>query len=263
METRTWAFIDKSEWLRGPWDSEPDKKQWTDPTTGLPCMIRRGPPGALCGYVGVPEGHPAFARSCSKVDNIEVHWGLTYSDFCEAGEPEHGICHIPSPGEPDRVWWFGFDCAHAGDLTPAPMYCFASRSNEAYRDFGYVTAECTRLAAQLSAMRGPKGLPSAVVDRTAALHEIAEALVSKVGANAAPASHWIETIEAVEVAARKAGYVIARPINLDLVARIDAYLATVPAGRTLYEGHPDVLLAEAREALCAPISNPETEATNE
>ena len=24
------------------------------------------------------------------------------------------ICHIPGPGRPKDVWWFGFDCAHSG-----------------------------------------------------------------------------------------------------------------------------------------------------
>ena len=99
-------------------------------------------------------------------------------------------------------------------------------------------------------------IPSPSLSRPDALRRIAEAFVSKVGANAAPWLRWYDTIEGVEVAARKAGYVLARPTNPDLVARIDAYLASIPAGRTVYEGHPDVLLAEARDALCTPIVAP-------
>lgn len=52
--------IDKSQWGDGPWQSEPDKIQWQDEATGLPCLIVRGPVGALCGYVGVPKTHPAY-----------------------------------------------------------------------------------------------------------------------------------------------------------------------------------------------------------
>lgn len=47
------GVVDKSGWARGVWDSEPDKIQWQDAETGLPCLIVRGPVGALCGYVGV------------------------------------------------------------------------------------------------------------------------------------------------------------------------------------------------------------------
>ena len=53
------SFIDKSTWTRGPWDSEPDRVEWRDPASGYACLALRGPVGAWCGYVGVPEGHPA------------------------------------------------------------------------------------------------------------------------------------------------------------------------------------------------------------
>jgi hypothetical protein len=26
---------------------------------------------------------------------------------------------VPNPGEPDDVWWFGFDCAHCDDMSPS------------------------------------------------------------------------------------------------------------------------------------------------
>lgn len=59
MQYREWRFVDKSTWGPGPWADEPDKVQWQDETTGLPCMVRRGSPeiGVWCGYVGVAEGH--------------------------------------------------------------------------------------------------------------------------------------------------------------------------------------------------------------
>lgn len=81
MTDSEWTYVDKSAWPRGEWDGEPDKKQWTDPATGLPCLIVRNPGGALCGYVGVSAGHPAFEKNWDAV-NVDVHGGLTFADKC-------------------------------------------------------------------------------------------------------------------------------------------------------------------------------------
>src|SRR5215510_304522 len=158
--------VDKSDWQRGEWDGEPDKIQWPDEATGLPCLIVRGPIGALCGYVGVPTSHPLHGKNYDDC-HVDVHGGLTFAHGCaeitrekweawrtrllssahqdEAKKYPHGdaakrlkewaagldsyeawgersharhICHTPSPGEPDNVWWLGFDCCHLGDLYP-------------------------------------------------------------------------------------------------------------------------------------------------
>jgi hypothetical protein len=159
METREWRDdqLDRSRWGSGPWNDEPDKAQWPDPTTGLPCLLKRSRMGNLCGYVGVPEGHPWHGKGYDDID-AEVHGGLTYSDQCEEIErPEEGICHIPGPGEPDNVWWLGFDCAHFMDLVPSMAQTYADagidRSDrdtlpEVYRTVAYVKAECASLAQQ-------------------------------------------------------------------------------------------------------------------
>jgi hypothetical protein len=138
----------------GPWDDEPDKAQWVDPATDLDCLIVRGPMGALCGYVGVSETHPLFGQDYEKPD-VRVHGGLTFAARCrpdDKGEA-YGICHVPEPGRPDEVWWFGFDCAHAWDLAPGMAWSSASlgygRGEDVYRDFDYVQNEVTQLAAQL------------------------------------------------------------------------------------------------------------------
>jgi hypothetical protein len=156
METKEWTWLDKSEWGVGPWQSEIDKRQWLDPATGLPCIIRRASvTGAWCGYVGVPPAHPLHGMAYEHA-SVDVHGGLTYSDACQP-EAEHGICHIPEPGEPDDVWWFGFDFSHAFDLSPAMAVHYA-RINESLRPpwpkDRYTTraeaeTEVTRLAAQL------------------------------------------------------------------------------------------------------------------
>lgn len=53
-------IVDKTGWGAGPWASEPDKVQWLDAETQLPCIVLRGPVGALCGYVGIYADHPLF-----------------------------------------------------------------------------------------------------------------------------------------------------------------------------------------------------------
>ncbi|AMN41092.1 hypothetical protein [Rhodoplanes sp. Z2-YC6860] len=210
--------IDKTDWKRGPWNDEPDKIQWQDAETGLACLIVRGPVGALCGYVGVPAGHPfhgldygSCPQSCGgdycdhrPESSLDAHGGITFASGCSdlsrdrwekwrSRKPElerdakkypsgdaaqslkewtgcfdnyeawaergHArfICHTPGPGEPDNTWWFGFDCAHAGDICPS-MSRLGLRSmsgdyGEVYRDIDYVTAECQKLAKQLAARR--------------------------------------------------------------------------------------------------------------
>lgn len=154
---------EKADWPDGPWQTEPDKLQWTD-STGLPCLIKRNRMGALCGYVGVSEGHPWFKKGYDDLPDYgpNVHGGLTYADLCEAGAPEDkGICHVPAPGEPDHVWWLGFDCAHAGDLIPGLERIHREVESrmgigrldpewrDVYRDIAYVRNECHDLAKQL------------------------------------------------------------------------------------------------------------------
>ena len=213
MKTKEWRNKVKREgWRPGPWDGEPDKKQWVDAKTGYPCLVVRNEGiGNLCGYVGVPKGHPAYglhydgitqadadintkrwnlhsrlysAAGCppislqdphrinpawSKIEDevekkfgprrdtpagtagvavrgISVHGGLTYADKCSGS-----ICHDPDDGEPDDVWWFGFDCAHSGDVCPWMDRHYQSE-HEKYKDVRYVESEVASLAKQLKAM---------------------------------------------------------------------------------------------------------------
>ncbi len=139
-----------------PWDTEPDKAHWIDPATGLDCLIVRGPAGALCGYVGLPPGHPFHGTHYRDLDDVEVHGGLTFSDACDPdGSEAEGICHTPQPGRPDDVWWLGFDCAHYSDCTPGSRLLHAILGGDVtlpigvYRTYDYVHAEVARLAAQL------------------------------------------------------------------------------------------------------------------
>jgi hypothetical protein len=149
---RTWMYIDKSKWGPGPWQEEPDKAQWKDEATGLTCLIVRQPRlGHLCGYAGVPPGHPLHGKNYDDVD-ADVHGGLTFSRECD-GDPEHGVCHVPEPGEPEHLWWFGFDAAHCFNLSPGiepfnrEAYLFR---HSVYRDFAYMRSQCESLASQLA-----------------------------------------------------------------------------------------------------------------
>lgn len=129
----------------GPWTNEPHRVEFE--YQGFPCLIVRSAFGLnLCGYVGVPQGHPWFevdfvGGESGGLDVPDVHGGLTYNSAC------HGyVCHVPKPGESDNVWWIGFDCAHYKDVKPRafPMLNFAQN----YRDVAFVRAECEQLATQ-------------------------------------------------------------------------------------------------------------------
>lgn len=169
VKTRSWTFEDKSDWGPGPWHEEPDKIQWPDPATGLPCLVVRNRLGALCGYVGVGPTHPWYGVDCSQgcynencsganpETQIDVHGSLTFSGHCQ-GDPEGWtVCHLTEPGEPDDVWWFGFDCAHAWDLVPAMIARERQMGlppirgeNTIYRTLEYVRGEVASLARQLA-----------------------------------------------------------------------------------------------------------------
>lgn len=147
----------KESWGKGPWENEPDKATWVDKDTGLACMFHRNTLGALCGYVGVPNTHPVYKQHYDKVD-VDVHGGLTFAGLCSHGEDEsYGICHVPEPGQPDDVWWLGFDCAHLYDLSPymnARPNLVEITNDCTYRDRAYVEDQIEKLASQLKQMEG-------------------------------------------------------------------------------------------------------------
>ena len=141
--------------------------QWQDEATKLPCLIVRNRAGALCGYVGITSNHPWFELEYDdaldgSMDTdytkptperlITVHGGLTFSNSCQPTTDEsHGICHLPEPGEPDHVWWFGFDCSHCNDYSPM-MDKYHSNplpGQNVYRTISYVQSQCASLAKQL------------------------------------------------------------------------------------------------------------------
>lgn len=116
-----------------PWLTEPQEVRWTDPVTALRCRVWRHPVTlALCGYVQVPTDNPLHGVHYSNLDTIVVHGGLTFSGLIEGD------------------YYLGFDCSHAWDLLPGLP---GLSEDGVYRTVEFVKAECTRLAAQVHALR--------------------------------------------------------------------------------------------------------------
>ena len=162
--------------MERPWLTEPSREEFKH--AGFPCIIQRGPAGAWCGYVAVTPEHVMHGKGYSSeyddegnyvgpgpVEALDVHGGITYANHCAE---DAGICHKAEPGEPDNVWWLGFDCAHGGDITPKhddpesesnlrmrerhpdmQWGNFPWKKNSVYRDIDYVRRETESLAEQL------------------------------------------------------------------------------------------------------------------
>jgi hypothetical protein len=149
LETTT-AIRDRTGWLAGPWDAEPeDRIAWRDEDTGLPCVLLRNHMGSWCGYVAVPPGHPWHGAKLSEypegVAYPKVHGGITYSNRSR----EH-VCLGSTPDDSDGLWWVGFDAGHAYDLVPG-FARLRSSKGDVYRNIGYMRAEVQTLARQAKA----------------------------------------------------------------------------------------------------------------
>jgi hypothetical protein len=153
------------------WETEPDSLDFE--AEGLRCAMLRNSFGIWCGYVGIDKDHPWFGLPYNTLikptpDMLEnrsfndtgvmnlfvhmlsgrdpnqeleigsalrVHGGITFSDFRE-----------------DGLFYYGFDCGHAGDLMPGMLQYHAelpSHLRGVYRDQQYVVSECQQLATQL------------------------------------------------------------------------------------------------------------------
>jgi hypothetical protein len=148
---------------------------------GLICLVlRMAHSGCLNGYVAVPRKHPLYGMSYEdKVlvkdpDKIEfngnylsaltlalgdgpknrvpldllfnVHGGLTFSNNMEL---------VKGDVFGEKLWWFGFDTAHAGDMVPE----YDALVEGVYRDMDYVVEETKKLAKQLASFEKDMSLP--------------------------------------------------------------------------------------------------------
>ena len=123
-----------------PWETEPDNAEWEDKVTGYKCRITRHDKFKhLCGYVGIPNNHPSWGKNYNDVD-VQVHGGLTFSE---------------ADDDDKLTWWFGFDCAHAGDISPELLISlididrYTPDRTEVYRTWDYVENEVRELVRQL------------------------------------------------------------------------------------------------------------------
>ena len=106
----------KAKWAPGPWQTEPDRKQWAAAADSLPCLILRDRYfGHLCGYVACDGANPIHGKSykTDMVRKLVVHGGVTFS-----GERTNIGNHQLDDELPGLMWWLGFDCAHVHDTVP-------------------------------------------------------------------------------------------------------------------------------------------------
>lgn len=99
-------------------------------------IVKHDTMGHLCGYIALSAGHKLHGKHYDD-DAVphDVHGGWTYSEDHAPGE------------DPDGQWYFGFDCAHAGDLVPGST----AFEGDVYRDQDFVDAELRSGLAALSA----------------------------------------------------------------------------------------------------------------
>ncbi len=137
-------------WPAGPWDAEPDRFEWRSAEfPQLALLTVRNRMGAWCGYVGLPPGYWRYGVAYDHLP-LDAHGGLTFSGRC------HGhICHEPEPGEPEHVWWLGFDCLHFRDTAPGMLalrsfggHATYRREYDVYRPLWWVVIETESLARQ-------------------------------------------------------------------------------------------------------------------
>jgi hypothetical protein len=104
---------------------------------GFKCLMRRNMQfGTWCGYVGIPSDHPLFKKKDLDELNLDVHGGITWSDFLE--------------DENDGLYYIGFDCAHYLDVIPFMYMHVPTFTNEGiYRDADYVRQEIRNLVDQI------------------------------------------------------------------------------------------------------------------
>lgn len=125
----------------GPWVDEPDAAKII--CGDAPAVAARLGVYAWGGYLGFPEGHPTFGESYDNHydDWPDVHGGWTFSDL----NPR-----IDEIARMNGLWWIGFDCAHAGDLSPLLGLALSARFGEVYRTLEYVADELCRAAEAFS-----------------------------------------------------------------------------------------------------------------
>lgn len=125
-----------------PWETEPDHLMFMS-EAGYVCEIKRHPTlKHLCGYIYIPFGHPDYGKGYEDLysdlygdDAPRVHGGWT---FAKNGGDDDGA----------KFTIFGFDCGHAGDVSPGIVDDSLHFPDDIYRDIAFVTNHLERAAQQ-------------------------------------------------------------------------------------------------------------------
>ena len=128
-----------------PWEHEPDHVMFMS-EAGYICEIRRHPSlKHLCGYIFIPFGHPDCGKDYNELYESDENW--------DAAPQVHGGWTFSNDGgdaDGGRYTKFGFDCGHAGDLSPGLREITGAREDlgEVYRDIAFVTEQLENAAKQ-------------------------------------------------------------------------------------------------------------------
>lgn len=112
--------------------AEPDT--YSDNINGFEVYAQRNRMKAWCGYVIIPEGHPAWGIFYDGLD-LRAHGGITYSGKLYWKRDAAG-------------WAIGFDCSHYIDATPYDVFRYGECKGT-YRTLEFVKAELRSLVDQL------------------------------------------------------------------------------------------------------------------
>ena len=147
----------------------------------FPCVVIMTDGSYRCGYVAIPKKHKLYGvtyntnkmilrKWMDKKPNEKIGKRGIIPVVCHSGKglsPEvafdvHGSITFSEKTKDYPVklnapgWWYGFDCAHAGDgkdlskISPNKRKYYTNFEGDIIRSKSYVIKECKRLAEQLS-----------------------------------------------------------------------------------------------------------------
>lgn len=153
---------DKAGWTAGQWSSEPDKVQWQDPLSGIPCLIVRQR-GLWSSYAGLNQTYTIYGQTASALDALLIVGGLevTYAAVADNSGRPLAIVHTPEAGEPGGLWWVGVGACHDSELLTDedPML---GVDDETYRNMRYAMGISQALAEEMRIHRAPPVIPGSI-----------------------------------------------------------------------------------------------------
>lgn len=173
----------------GPWHTEPDRAEFEH--VGLRCLVLRNRMLSWCGYAAVKRGHPLHGvRFCEPSKALVKLWEKRLGKPVPESPGMGLMLHMLSGRDEDdgirpdvafdvhggvtfshasdaflggrNLWWFGFDCGHCDDLSPAMIHPRFERigipgdlfADQTYRTMEFAMSETRKLAEQLASIGG-------------------------------------------------------------------------------------------------------------